>query len=89
MPLFSSWRGLFRARCSTDANGTSHPLRRELVLTLLIKLLALIALQHWLMPARVSPSEAAQGLESRLAEPAPATQSTPTSLPNSSPKETS
>lgn len=89
MPLFSSWRGLFHARCSTGANGSSHPLRRELVLTLLIKLLALIALQHWLLPARVSPTEAAQGLESRMAEPAPAAQPAPTSLPNSSSKENS
>lgn len=58
---------------ASEARPRRSRLRRELVLAVLLKLAALFALKLWLLPPRAPPAAAAQGVQARIAEPAPVT----------------
>lgn len=75
-----------RACPDTGACPSTPPsgrFRREILITLALKLVALLVLQHWLLPPRLSPDQVAQGLDARLS--APPTPPTPGTSPKENP----
>ncbi|WP_148289877.1 hypothetical protein [Ideonella sp. B508-1] len=71
--------------CPSTPSSTppSDRFRREILIALALKLVALLVLQHWPLPPRLSPDQVAQGLDARLST--PPTPPTPGTSPKENP----